>query len=382
MTVTTEHSHGSDTAARAWSASWPLVILVVAIAGIGAAMLYSVAGGSYDPWAKRRVVRMLAGLAVLLVFAAIPIRAWLAIAYPVYIMCLGCLVAVALFGLEMGGAKRWISIAGLAFQPAELMKIAIVLVLARYYQWIPVRRISHPVWLVLPLLLIVMPVALIAKQPDLGTASLIAVLGLAIMFLAGVSLIYFAGVFVTGVAAAPFVWGHMHSYQKERVLTFLEPARDPLGKGYQVLQSKIALGSGGISGKGFLNGTQSQLDFIPEKHTDFIFTMLAEEFGFLGSLALLALYGCLLIILVWMALRCRNHFARLVTFGASLIVFSHMFVNVAMVMGVVPVAGVPLPLVSYGGTSMMVNLAVLGLAASGFSYRHEHIRREDVGAVF
>ncbi len=375
MTVTTEHSHGSDTAARAWSASWPLVILLVAIAGIGAAMLYSVAGGSYDPWAKRHVVRMLAGLAVLLVFAAIPIRAWLAVAYPVYLMCLGCLVAVALFGLEMGGAKRWISIAGLAFQPAELMKIAIVLVLARYYQWIPVRRISHPVWLVLPLLLIVMPVALIAKQPDLGTASLIAVLGLAIMFLAGVSLIYFTGVFVAGVAAAPFVWGHMHSYQKERVLTFLEPARDPLGKGYQVLQSKIALGSGGISGKGFLNGTQSQLDFIPEKHTDFIFTMLAEEFGFLGSLALLALYGCLLIILVWMALRCRNHFARLVTFGASLIVFSHMFVNVAMVMGVVPVVGVPLPLVSYGGTAMMTVMVAFGLIMCVYVHRDLRLTR-------
>lgn len=365
-------------AQKAWSINWLLVLVVIAVAAIGVAILYSVAGGSFQPWAERHMLRFMIGLALLLMVAILPMRLWLSLAYPIYLAVIALLVAVLLAGEEFGGAQRWLTVAGVTFQPSELLRVALVLAIARYYQSLPPNRISHPLALVVPLLLIAAPVALVLKQPDLGTAALYAVTGIGIIFLAGVSWWYFA-IATTGVlVAAPYIWSTLHSYQKQRILTFLEPASDPLGRGYQVYQSKIALGSGGFSGKGFMNGSQSQLDFLPEKQTDFIFTVFAEEMGFVGSVVLFILLAAMLILLINMAMRCRHHFGRLLIAGVGLNLFLYSFVNIAMVMGLVPVVGAPLPLVSYGGTSLLATLLALGFAMNAFVHRKARLLHRDV----
>ena len=355
---------------------WLMLAVASAIAATGAVMLYSVAGGSFSPWAERHVLRFMAGIAGIFLIAAIPLRAWMALAYPIYLTALGLLVAVLISGQEIAGAQRWIAVAGISFQPAELMKVALILALAKYFQWIPMRRVSHPLWMVPPLVMTALPLALILKQPDLGTALLLTGTGLAILFLAGVSWYYFVAGSVVAIAGAPLLWTQLHDYQRQRIMTFLDPDLDPLGKGYQIFQSKIAFGAGGVSGQGLMNGTQSQLDFLPEKHTDFIFTMLAEELGFVASVGLLALYGLLFVLLFVIASRCRSHFARLLAAGTGAMIFTHMFVNMAMVMGLLPVVGAPLPLVSYGGTAMFSTLFALGLAANAAVHREEFFDRK------
>jgi rod shape determining protein RodA len=301
--------------------------------------------------------------------ALTPLRWWLNLAVPAYVIALAMLALVLLIGTEALGARRWLSIAGTTFQPAELMKVALVLMLARYYQWLGAEKVSRPQWVVLPLVLIAMPVALTLKQPDLGTAVLFAVVGLSLMFLAGVNVLYFVAGAMAAFSMAPLVWSRLHDYQKRRVEIFLDPEKDPLGAGYHITQSKIALGSGGLSGKGFMQGTQSQLNFLPEKHTDFIFTTFAEEWGFTGAIGLLGIYVLLGLLVLWMAFSCRNQFGRLVTAGAGLIMFVYAFINIAMVMGVVPVVGVPLPLVSYGGTSMTTIMFAMAIAMCAYVNR-------------
>jgi len=317
-------------------------------------------------------------LAVVFAISAVPLRALMSAAYPSYLLALAVLAAVPLFGLEMGGAQRWLSIGGVVFQPAEMMKVALILALARYFQWVPLNRVSHPLWTLIPVLMIALPLALILDQPDLGTAILVAGAGLSILFLAGVSWHYFAAGVLAVVGGAPLLWSQLHDYQRQRILVFLEPDRDPLGKGYQIFQSKIAFGSGGVSGQGLTNGTQSQLDFLPEKHTDFISTMLAEELGFFGSVSLLVLYAVLFLILFVIAARCRSHFARLLAAGTGTMIFIHMFVNMAMVMGLLPVVGAPLPLVSYGGTSMFSVLVAIGLAVNASVHRAQAFERTEI----
>ncbi|MGI9405346.1 MAG: rod shape-determining protein RodA [Hyphomicrobiaceae bacterium] len=366
---------------RLWAVSWPLVILVSAVAGIGTAMLYSVAGGSFDPWAARHATRFIAGLGLIFFISSLPVRFWLGIAYPVYLAILVLLVAVAVAGTEISGANRWLRLGGVTFQPSEFVKVGIVLALARYYQWVPRNRFFHPAYVIAPLLIVIVPVAMILKQPDLGTAGLVASAGFVIMFLAGTGWWYVAGAILAAGVATPYVWSALHGYQKERVLNFLEPERDPLGLGYQIFQSKIALGSGGVSGKGFMRGTQSQLDFLPEKHTDFMFTIIGEELGFVGTLSLLALYSLILILLFYMCLRCRAHFTRLLIAGTGVTLFLHLFVNAGMVMGLLPVVGAPLPLISYGGTSLFATMCLLGLAMNAFVHRRERIDPESVNPL-
>jgi rod shape determining protein RodA len=275
------------------------------------------------------------------------------------------------FGNQVLGAKRWLSVGGLTLQPSELMKVGLVLALARFYQTVMPEDVSRLRSVLIPVVLIMVPVIFTLRQPDLGSATLFAALGAALMFLAGVSSVYFA-VGAGGLAVAlPTIWSMMHDYQRRRVEIFLDPDKDPLGAGYHITQSKIALGSGGVSGKGFMQGTQSQLNFLPEKQTDFIFTMYAEEWGFVGAIVLLTLYAGLLSMLLAMALRANNPFSRLVIAGSAVTIFLYIFINVAMVTGMVPVVGVPLPFVSYGGTALTTLMAGLGLAMAADVHRNE-----------
>ena len=337
------------------------MLLLAATAAIGLAMLYSAAGGNFDPWAARQVGRFGAGLAAMIAVALVDIRIWLRLAYPAYVASLALLGAVEAGGIVVMGAQRWLDLGIIQLQPSEIAKVALVLALARYFHGVEVEDIGRPRYLVIPLVLVAAPIALVLRQPDLGTAVILGLLGAAVFWIAGVRLWQFIVVGAAGLAAIPVGWQVLHEYQRQRVLTFLSPESDPLGAGYHILQSKIALGSGGLFGKGFLAGTQSHLNFLPEKQTDFIFTMLAEEFGLVGGLGLVVLYALLLTYGVVIALRSRNHFGRLLAMGLIANFFLYVFVNIAMVMGLVPVVGVPLPLISYGGTAMLSVLLGFGL---------------------
>ncbi len=356
--------------------NWFLIVLISLIAGVGFAMLYSAANGNIDPWASRQMLRFAAGLGLMLLIALIDVRVWLRHAYLIYATALLLLIAVEVMGVAGMGARRWINLGLFQLQPSEVMKIALVLALARFYHGLHPEEIGRIRWLVVPAGLILVPVALVMRQPDLGTAILLVLTATAIMLLAGVRLWKFAAAFGASVLAIPLAWRFMlHSYQKDRVLTYLNPERDPLGAGYHIMQSKIALGSGGLFGKGFMQGTQSHLAFLPERQTDFIFTMLAEEFGLVGCLGLLSLYVLVIAYGYAIALRSRNQFGRLLATGVITTFFIYVFINMAMVMDLIPVVGVPLPLVSYGGTSMISLLIGFGLILSVYVHRDINISR-------
>ena len=359
---------------KLWRVNWGILAVVALLAAIGTATLYSVAGGSFEPWAERHALRFLLGVAAVLVMAAVPLSLWMRLAYPAYAVALLLLALVPMIGVEALGARRWLALGGVSLQPSELMKVAIVAALARYYHWLPAARISRPVWVLLPLAMIALPVGLTLRQPDLGTAALFASVGLATMMLAGVSWLWGAAGLAGAALAAPFAWDSLHDYQRRRIEVFLDPSKDPLGAGYHITQSKIALGSGGVSGRGFLAGPQSQLDFVPEKHTDFIFAILAEEWGFVGGITLVALYLVLIVMVLAMAASCRSTFGRLLVGGLAVTLFVYVVVNVGMVTGLLPVVGVPLPLVSYGGTAMATIRAGLGLAISAHVHASDALR--------
>jgi rod shape determining protein RodA len=372
--LSTSQSAPRTIAAKLMNVHWPLLALLCLVACVGLSALYSVAGGSFSPWAERHALRFILALGMVLVIALTPLQWWLNLALPAYAVALVLLALVPLIGNEALGARRWLNVGGTTFQPAELMKVALVLVLARYYQWLGTARVSHPHWVLVPLVLIAMPVALTLKQPDLGTAALFASIGVLLMFFAGVNVLYFAGGILSAVVLAPMLWARLHDYQRRRIEIFLDPEKDPLGAGYHITQSKIALGSGGLSGKGFMQGTQGQLNFLPEKHTDFIFVTFAEEWGFTGAIGLIGLYTLLTAMLLSMALSSRSQFGRLLIAGAGLAVFLYAAINIAMVTGLVPVVGVPLPLVSYGGTSMTTIMFTLGVAMCAYVHRAQGIR--------
>jgi rod shape determining protein RodA len=356
--------------------NWPLAILLTAVASIGFLMLYSVAGGSFSPWAEPQMKRYALGLAVMLFVAMVPIWFWRNMSVLAYGISVLLLVAVEFFGAEGKGAQRWIDLGFMRLQPSELMKITLVMLLAAYYDWLPTNRVSRPLWVLLPVVLILLPVALVLRQPDLGTSILLIAGGGLLMFIAGVHWAYFAGVIGAGVGLVTAVfksrgtdWQMLADYQYRRIDTFLDPSSDPLGAGYHITQSKIALGSGGWTGRGFMQGTQSRLNFLPEKHTDFIFTTLAEEFGFVGAISLLILYALIIVFCVISALGNRNRYASLVTLGVAATFFLFFAVNMSMVMGLAPVVGVPLPLVSYGGSAMLILMLGFGLVQSAHIHR-------------
>ena len=355
--------------------SWGLIFLTSVIACIGFGMLYSAADGNLDPWASRQILRFAVGLVVVLVIAVIDIRIWIRWAYVIYAVTLAILLAVESFGIIGMGAQRWLYFGWFQLQPSELMKIALVLALARYFHRITLDDAKRPALLVAPVLMLLAPVVLVLRQPDLGTAAMLLVGAGAVFFVSGVALRYFLVGGAIAAAGVPIAWQFLRDYQRERILTFLNPEADPLGAGYHILQSKIALGSGGLFGRGFMHGTQSHLSFLPEHQTDFIFTMLAEELGLVGAAGLIGLYVLLFAYGFAIALRARNHFGRLLGIGLTTTLFLYVFINIAMVVGLIPVVGVPLPLISYGGTAMITVLVSLGLLMCIFVHRDEQINR-------
>lgn len=343
---------------------WSFLLLLCAVAAIGAAMLYSAGGGSVQPWAVRHCARFAMGLALLIAASLTDVRLWLRYAYAFYALALVLLAAVEVAGSVGMGAQRWIDLGIIKLQPSELMKVALVLALARYFQGVGTEDIGRPLKLIVPLAMVGVPAALVLKQPDLGTAMMLLASSGVVFFAAGVRLWMFALVAGAGLAAAPIAWQFLHDYQRQRVLTFIDPSTDPLGSGYHILQSKIALGSGGVFGKGFLQGSQSHLNFLPEKQTDFIFTMFAEEMGLVGAVALVILYALILAYCFTVALSARHQFGRLLVVGITMTFFLYVFINMAMVMGLIPVVGVPLPLISYGGTAAVTIMIGFGLIMS------------------
>ncbi|MGB0718991.1 MAG: rod shape-determining protein RodA [Bdellovibrionales bacterium] len=355
--------------------NWGLVVLITAVASVGFAALYSAAGGDFSPWASKQIMRFGVGFVGMFIIALIDIRWWYRLTWPVYFGGLILLVIVEVMGQIGMGAQRWINLGFFQLQPSETMKIAVVMALARYFHAATIEDMRRLKFLLIPALIILAPVALVLLQPDLGTSLMIVMAGAAMFFMAGASIWLFILGGASVCAAIPIAWHFMHDYQKRRVTTFLDPESDPLGAGYHITQSKIALGSGGMHGKGFMEGTQSHLNFLPEKQTDFIFTLWAEEWGLVGGLALLALFGLIFGYGLWIAMRSRQNYARYLVLGLSVNFSLYVFINIAMVMGLIPVVGAPLPLVSYGGTSMLAALIGFGLIMSANVYRDSKVTR-------
>jgi len=368
-------------AEKLWSLNWGLLLLLATIASFGFAMLYSAANGDLQPWASRQMVRFGVSVTLMIAIALVDIRFWLRSAYIIFAIAFALLVAVEVRGAIGMGAQRWIDLGVLQLQPSEIMKIALVLALARYFHSISSESAGRILYLIPPALLIVIPAALVLKQPDLGTAIMLLASGALIFFIAGARLWLFGVGIVAALAAAPFAWSMLRDYQKNRLYTFLDPDLDPLGAGYHILQSKIAFGSGGLFGKGFMLGTQTHLSFLPEKQTDFIFTMIAEEWGLVGGFTLLALYTIVIAYGFAIALRSRNHFGRLLGLGIAINFFLYVFINTAMVMGLIPVVGVPLPLISYGGTAMLAVMLGFGLLMNVGIHRDVRISRIGEGQI-
>lgn len=356
--------------------NWALILVITAVAAIGWLMLYSIAGGELSTWAKPQMQRFGLGMAIMFFVAFVPIWFWRNMSGMAYAVGMILLLIVEFFGVVGMGAQRWIDIGFMRLQPSELMKVTLVMMLATYYDWLDDKKVSRPLWVLIPVLLIVAPTILVLMQPNLGTSVMLVVAGAGVMFAAGVSYWYFVavGAGVGGTVAAVMLsegtpWQLLHDYQYKRIHTFLDPSADPLGAGYNIIQAKIALGSGGWAGKGFMQGTQSRLNFLPEKHTDFIFTTLGEEFGFIGAISLLALYALVLVFCLVAAMQNKDRFSQLLIIGVAVNFFLYIAVNLSMVMGMAPVVGVPLPLLSYGGSATLVILLAFGLVQSAIVHR-------------
>ena len=361
---------------RFWGISFSYVLLIVILAAIGVVMLYSAANGNWQPWASRQLMRFGLGFGVMMVVAFMDVRIFLRYAYLFYFGVLALLILVEIGGHIGMGAQRWINLGFMKLQPSELMKIALVLALARYFNSIPLQSIESIKGLLFPLALVIMPVFLVMIQPDLGTALMLLFNAGAIFFAVGVQLWKFGVVLLGGVVCLPVAWHFLHTYQKNRVLTFLDPERDPLGAGYHIIQSKIALGSGGVFGKGFLNGTQSHLNFLPEKHTDFIFTMLSEEFGMIGAVLVILINFLIIAYSFVFALRSASYFGKLAAIGLATNYFLYVMINIAMVLGLLPVVGIPLPLISYGGTVLLSVMTGFGIILAVNTNRNINIGKD------
>ncbi len=355
--------------------SWVFILTLTLLAGFGFIILYSIAGENMTPWASKQMIRFTVAIGVVIVIAVSDIRLWMKYSYLIYFASLVLVIAVAFMGTQGMGAQRWLNLGFIQIQPSELIKITAILALARYFHGATLQECQRTTYILPPLILLGIPVLFILKQPDLGTACMLIAIGAMIFILVGVQMWKFALVGAAGLMAIPVIWSFLKSYQKYRILTFLDPDMDPLGKGYHITQSKIALGSGGVFGKGFLQGTQSHLNFIPEIHTDFIFTVLAEEFGLLGGIVLLCIYSSILLFGIVMAFKCTSFFSKILILGVTYNFFTHYFVNLGMVMGILPVVGIPLPLMSYGGTSMMTLMFGFGLLMCAYTNREIKVGR-------
>jgi rod shape determining protein RodA len=355
-----------------------LLVLTVVLGLFGLVMQYSAAGGDATVFAIPQAIRLGLGLVLMLVLAMIPPSVLFRSSYIIYGVGVALLVMVEMVGIMGLGAQRWVGIGAFNLQPSELMKIGIILAIARYFQHVQLEHARHYVVLIVPAVLTLIPVGLSLAQPNLGTATIVSVIAFCMCFMAGLRWWYFAGAIGAVAASVPVIYHFLHDYQKQRVMTFLDPTSDPLGAGYNIIQSKIAIGSGGFMGKGLLNGSQGQLDFLPEKQTDFIFTMMTEEMGFIGALLLLALYGLLLGFAMLLAARARSTYGRLIAAGVAALLFIHMFINMAMVMGLIPVVGVPLPFLSYGGSFLLTTLMACGLLQHVYINREQSLPRRGI----
>ena len=350
-----------------------LIIIVAIIGSLSVFSIYSTESGNFSYYTKNHLIRFLVFFSMFLILSFIRISAWYRQAYIFYILGILLLLFVMFFGISASGSKRWINLFIMNLQPSELMKIAVIVCFARYYHRIQSSDIQSYKYLLQPTILLLIPCYLVITQPDLGTAILIAGSGLVIIWLAGLNLKYFVYSGLILLVSLPFVISILKPYQKSRILTFFNPERDPLGAGYQIIQSKIAIGSGGFLGKGFLQGTQSYLEFLPEKHTDFIFTLFSEEFGFVGSIILIFLYTLLIYRIIRIGFLSRSFFAKLYCFGFASALFLYIFVNIAMVLGLLPIVGAPLPIMSYGGSSMLSIMLGLSIVMSCKIYSRDSI---------
>lgn len=364
---------------RFYNINWGYVLCIALLAFIGIVVLYSAANGSWTPWAAKQLMRFGVSLGLMLFLALLDVKVYLKYSYVAYFLVLLLLIGVEVGGHIGMGAQRWIDLKLFKLQPSELMKIAMVLVLAKYFHGCTLNKIQSVRGIVAPILMALFPAALIILQPDLGTALMLLFTTVIIFFVVGVQWWKFAVVGGTAIAMAPIAWHFLHDYQKDRVLTFLNPERDPLGAGYHIIQSKIALGSGGVFGKGFLNGTQSHLNFLPEKHTDFIFTMLSEEFGMIGAVLVVLLNLVIIAYGYLFAFRITSYYGKLVVIGLNTNYFMYVFINIAMVLGLLPVVGIPLPLISYGGTVMLSVMASFGIILCMDINRNINLGRSSFG---
>ncbi len=348
----------------------PFLGLVAAMFGVGVAMMASAGGGDFREYALPHLMRAVLALGLMTAVALTPMDVFYRYAYWIYFIGVLTLVAVDIIGHIGMGAQRWIKVGSINLQPSEFMKLAVILALARYFHTLHLEDVRRFVFLIVPVILLIVPAVLILRQPNLGTTVITLGVGGILCFAAGVQLRYFIGIAAAGIVSMPIAWQFLHDYQKRRVLTFLDPSQDPLGSGYNILQSMIAIGSGGLFGKGFLQGSQGQLNFLPEKHTDFIFTMFAEEWGFAGSITLLAMFLILLAFGIATAIASRNHFGSLIAVGVTALIFIHLFINTAMVMGMIPVVGVPLPFLSYGGSITLSTGLAMGMLLNAYIHRN------------
>ncbi len=338
-----------------------LIFLLILISFIGAAGLYSAADGSYQPWANKHLIRFYAFLLMAVLISMIDIKLIYKYTYLFFFLSVLLLISVEVIGVLGKGATRWIKIFGFSIQPSEIVKITIILSLAKFYNDIKFEKIKKISYLFFPFLILSIPFLLVVIQPDLGTSLSILILGVFILFLAGISLWKFILGFIITIVSIPVFLQYIKPYQRDRIISFLNPESDPLGQGYQLIQSKIALGSGGISGKGFLQGTQSYLEYLPEKQTDFIFTLIGEEFGFIGTIFIIFLFILLIAVCYFISMKCFHIYGRLIALGVASNIFIYVFLNIAMVSGLMPVVGIPLPLISYGGSVMLSIMISVGL---------------------
>ncbi len=337
------------------------LFIVILLSFIGMAALYSAAAGNFDPWAKKHIIRFTISLILLFLVSLIDIKYVYKNSYTLFFLTLLLLFSVEIFGIFGKGATRWIQVFGVSIQPSEIIKVSIILALAKFYHDLRFDRIGYIPNLFFPIIIIIIPFILTVIQPDLGTSLSIFILGVSIMFIAGVKIWKFVVGLLIMVISYPFFWNSIKPYQQKRILSFLNPESDPLGQGYQLIQSKIALGSGSLTGKGFLEGTQSYLEFLPEKQTDFIFTLIGEEFGFIGTIFVIFLYSLLILIAFYISIKSIHVFGRILSLGVALNLFIYVILNMSMVTGLMPVVGIPLPLLSYGGTAMLSVMISFGL---------------------
>ncbi len=350
-----------------------LIFIVITIGSVSVFAIHSTESGEFSYYTKNHLIRLVTFFFMFLILSFVKITFWYRNAYIFYLICLFLLIVVLFFGITASGSKRWVNLYFLNLQPSELMKIAIIVCFARYYHRMQSADIQSYRYLVIPVILLIIPCYLVIAQPDLGTSILIAGSGIVVIWIAGLNIKYFVYSSLLLLVSFPFIVSILKPYQKARILTFFNPDRDPLGAGYQIIQSKIAIGSGGFFGKGYLKGTQSYLEFLPEKHTDFIFTLFSEEFGFLGSIILMLLYILLISRVISIGFSVRSYFAKLYCFGFASAIFIYVFVNIAMVLGLLPIVGAPLPIMSYGGSSMLSIMLGLSIVMSCKIYSQDQI---------